>query len=365
MNILIIILFLLFSSFQAQGQTPTPTPGGLCAGTVTTDSVAITVVSDPSNGGGHVWINPAQGSNGCNDSGAGADFSSSGTTEYLKATNYAFVGIPNDAVINGIGLTVEKRGFNGVTTDVEVRLVKANGSLSSANRASGSPWSTTGSDGVSNYGGASDAWGESWVGADINDTDFGAVISATYSGTTSAPGVDCMVLSVCWSAAVPTPTPTPPCTVNADCHLNCCGDCDQDGEVSGAELYLCNQIHLGNADIAECPECDCDINTLISSTDISIIKDNTTECCEQNGACVGNMCVTVTPTFTPTLGPTITAGPEVDSFDNTPAGTPTATGTPTVTPTLTNTLPPDSLPLNAKMQGLGSANAKVVIAPSE
>lgn len=60
--------------------------------------------------------------------------------------------------------------------DKYVNIVKADASLGSENKALGTTWPST--DTYSSYGSNSDLWSETWTPANINDTDFGVVVSA-------------------------------------------------------------------------------------------------------------------------------------------------------------------------------------------
>jgi hypothetical protein len=65
-------------------------------------------------------------------------------------------------------------------TDKRVRIVKSDGSIGLTDKALGTAWNS--SDTTSTYGGYSDRWGETWSASDINDVDFGVVISAYETG---------------------------------------------------------------------------------------------------------------------------------------------------------------------------------------
>lgn len=102
------------------------------------------------------------------------------TTHYLKATNFGF-NIPSDATINGIKVEIEKRGSindgdNDYVRDKTIKIIKADGTLGTTNKAVAGNWDTT--DTYVTYGSSSDLWGETWAPGDINDADFGVVISA-------------------------------------------------------------------------------------------------------------------------------------------------------------------------------------------
>lgn len=107
------------------------------------------------------------------------------TTHYLKATNFGFA-IPGGATIDGIKLEIKKRqnfGTPGIVTDSAVYVVKADATLGSTNKAEVPAWGAALA--YSTYGGSADLWSESWTAADINDADFGFVISASVSNNCS------------------------------------------------------------------------------------------------------------------------------------------------------------------------------------
>lgn len=76
--------------------------------------------------------------------------------------------------------------------DTTVKIVKADGSIGTTNKG-GSHWQDYVDVGLPiplpyiSYGGAADLWDETWTSTDINDADFGVVLSAkrTTSGVTS------------------------------------------------------------------------------------------------------------------------------------------------------------------------------------
>lgn len=63
----------------------------------------------------------------------------------------------------------------GVVDD-EIKIVKSDGSIGTTNKSAGASWPT--SDAYSTYGGPSDLWGETWTAEDINNANFGCVLSA-------------------------------------------------------------------------------------------------------------------------------------------------------------------------------------------
>lgn len=98
-------------------------------------------------------------------------------SHYLKVTNFSF-SIPGGSIIDGIVVEIErKKAGNVTTTDEEVFIIKSDGTLGSENKAdTATVW--PGSDTIVSYGDPSDLWSEAWTPTDINDSDFGVVISA-------------------------------------------------------------------------------------------------------------------------------------------------------------------------------------------
>lgn len=116
-----------------------------------------------------------------NDSDAIASSTTPFTSEYLKSASHGFT-IPSDAQVVGILMQIE-RAINGSLDPVEderIRLVK-DGVVQSTDKAVAGNW--TGSDTTVNYGGETDLWGTSWGAAEINDADFGVVVSVISTDT--------------------------------------------------------------------------------------------------------------------------------------------------------------------------------------
>lgn len=90
---------------------------------------------------------------------------------------------PTNAKTNNGQYATASFGFTSNVVDSEVKIVKADGSIGSTNKAdTGTDWSLS-NDVVASYGANNDLWGETWTAADINDSDFGAVIAANSGGT--------------------------------------------------------------------------------------------------------------------------------------------------------------------------------------
>ena len=147
------------------------------------------------------WSNPTRITASDNSRSQAARASSSSTTQYLKGTNFGFA-IPTGATIVGILVEIERfqSAGGGTMVDLEVKIVKADGTFGTTNKASGTNW--TGTEAFFSYGGASDLWGETWTSADINDADFGVVLRGTMTmgaETNVTADVDSMRITITYS----------------------------------------------------------------------------------------------------------------------------------------------------------------------
>jgi hypothetical protein len=158
-----------------------------------------TVIDDNSNGGAVAWSSVYNVQTSDN-SYAQVNLSVGVTpSDYIKMTNFGFA-IPNGVTILGIEVNIEKKASHasGILDD-EIKLVKG-GVVQSTNKASGSLWSTT--DAVSTYGGSNDLWSTTWSVADINDSNFGVVLSAKWNASSSpSASVDLVTITVYYSTA--------------------------------------------------------------------------------------------------------------------------------------------------------------------
>src|SRR3990167_6957610 len=83
--------------------------------------------------------------------------------------------------------------------DSSVKIVKSDGTIGTTNKASGSAW---GAEAYTTYGSSSDLWGETWAYTDINDVDFGVVISTLgQDGNTPNAEIDHIRITVYYTEA--------------------------------------------------------------------------------------------------------------------------------------------------------------------
>ncbi|MEI6835802.1 MAG: immunoglobulin-like domain-containing protein [Candidatus Falkowbacteria bacterium] len=135
--------------------------------------------------------------------------SSGDVSNYLRVSGFNF-NIPAGATIKGILANIEKSDFSTVgtshITDHVVSLVK-NNVVTGNNKASLSNW--TGSDATSTYGSTSDLWGSTWTPSDINNANFGLVLSVgRTSGGDKQARVDHVSLVVYYTPDTTAPTST-------------------------------------------------------------------------------------------------------------------------------------------------------------
>ncbi|NNT72452.1 T9SS type A sorting domain-containing protein [Flavobacterium sp. IMCC34852] len=132
------------------------------------------------------WTTPGNITNTADANYATAVFATAGNTDNLFGSNYGF-SIPNNAIINGIVLTVNRRtsatNAGRITRDNVVSLVK-NGVIAGNNKAVTTAYGTTFS--VATYGSSTDTWGTTWTAADINAANFGAMISVNANNSLTA-----------------------------------------------------------------------------------------------------------------------------------------------------------------------------------
>lgn len=120
-------------------------------------------------------------------------FNTTGTSlsRYLKGLNFGF-DVPDNATITGIELIINRIRTAGTTGEIEddtIRLVKG-GTVVGDDLSQGDDWKT----GAVNrfFGSSTEMWGTTWTPADVNATNFGAVMSAkgTTAGTDRTGNVD-------------------------------------------------------------------------------------------------------------------------------------------------------------------------------
>lgn len=109
-------------------------------------------------------------------------------SNYLQASNFS-MNIPIHSTVDGIIVEIEKSAsLLSAVTDNQVKLVLPSGSLGTTNKASGSSWSNT--DGYTTYGSSTDTWSAGLTPIDVNDRNFGVVISATANLLAATASID-------------------------------------------------------------------------------------------------------------------------------------------------------------------------------
>ena len=169
------IFVFVFSLLHTQAFTQCINSSTLGGGTFADDNaIAGAAFSDPENGSA--------------DDGSLAVASATLTlfgsrkTHYLKATNFGFA-IPASATICGISVWIKKRATGIIpllysVTDEQVRLV-IGGTITGNNKADADTWTETSA--FTTYGGTSDKWGTTITPAQVNSSNFGVAIAASYN----------------------------------------------------------------------------------------------------------------------------------------------------------------------------------------
>ena len=119
---------------------------------------------------------------------ATASIADGSSSSYLQATNYNFSSIPDNAIILGIKVDINRQASSTSYPPVQDNVVslRKGTTIQATNKASSTSWPTALT--VAPYGGPDDLWGTSWTVLDIKSTNFGVVLSAdvnNISGSTS------------------------------------------------------------------------------------------------------------------------------------------------------------------------------------
>ena len=185
-NILLLVTLTLFLGNFMIAQTAGPNNAGTGVNTTGIGTIS--------------WTNPVN-STAADGISATAVITPNAITNYLKGTNYGFT-IPTGVIIDGIEVIINRKtsANNGsrVTKDDVVSLLKA-GVIVGNNKATVTSYPTTLT--AVTYGSSTDKWGSTWTSADINASNFGAVLAVTANNNLTA-SVDYIQIKVYY-----TPTP--------------------------------------------------------------------------------------------------------------------------------------------------------------
>jgi hypothetical protein len=105
-------------------------------------------------------------STGPNSPGTIVNDSAVGTVAWTNPSN---AGSSDDSYA-----TISAAGYD--VYDEYIKIVKADGTIGTTNKANTGAWAWDYESYIS-YGGSTDLWGETWTPSDINDADFGVVMS--------------------------------------------------------------------------------------------------------------------------------------------------------------------------------------------
>lgn len=124
-------------------------------------------------------------------------------TDYLAATDFGF-SIPSGAQIDGIIAKIKLKTTGG-SEDYSVKLIKADSSLGSEDKAAG-VWPETWAE--DSYGTSTDTWSESWTASDINNSNFGVGLSEENSLSFKYGYVDYIKITIYYTELNPPSAPT-------------------------------------------------------------------------------------------------------------------------------------------------------------
>ena len=227
-----------------------------------------TIVNDTSgpSGASRSWLNP-QLAGYSDDSYATAvvNAESGSTTHYLKATGFG-LSIPQEAVIDGIRVVVERRRDGETATDASVKLVKG-GSVVGQEKGD---WYTNwwAFDTNQSYGGSNDLWNTTWTPSDINNPNFGVA----FAGNAGLPPegneslyVDNIRAMVYYTSLV---------SVSFPLSCDSFGDVDNDGFVSQSDVDLI-AAYIAGGSLSEEQKRRADVNGdgNVSQADLDIVEN--------------------------------------------------------------------------------------------
>lgn len=156
-----------------------------------------TIGENPNFGGsGTLWTNPQYATNSDSLVASTTFTSSNLSSNYLYVRNF-LMGLDDGAIIDGIQVTIRKRGIGAVIDNYVGLVYGPIGSLNitDPNKANANPWANLNTTVV--YGGPTDLWGRTWSYSDLDSPQFGVVISATGDGVgTNGAEVDYILVDV-------------------------------------------------------------------------------------------------------------------------------------------------------------------------
>lgn len=116
-------------------------------------------------------------------------------TNYLVAKDYGFT-LPNDAIVTGIQVRIEKEGTHILDKSLMLTLDGAT-LVGDDNAALVTAW--PGSDTKVVHGGIADEWGLRLTGADVNRACFGVALACISDATGDTPGVDGIEIQITYT----------------------------------------------------------------------------------------------------------------------------------------------------------------------
>lgn len=169
--------------------------------------VTATTSADDNAVGTIAWTTPNNARSYTGFSTAASDTSGvSVQTHYLKIYGFGYA-VPSTATILGIEVEIIKNAATATAcVDTVVKLIKASGALGTDNKADTVTAWPGAQNRVITYGSPTDLWGDTWTPSDVNNSNFGAALSATSTNTgIGPPNVYAIRVNVYYTGANTTP----------------------------------------------------------------------------------------------------------------------------------------------------------------
>jgi hypothetical protein len=153
------------------------------------DTMAIVLAGSSQN-----WANGANIYASDNSDAAPAGITSAQFTNYLGAKDFGF-SLPNDAIVTGIQVRIEKEGVH--VFDKHVYLTLDGAAVVGDDKKIAGAWPS--SDTKIIHGAVDDEWGLRLTGADVNKCTFGCVVACTADATGDTPTVDGIEIQITYT----------------------------------------------------------------------------------------------------------------------------------------------------------------------
>jgi len=124
------------------------------------------------------------------------------STDFARAANFDFSSIDAGSTIDGMQVRFDRSRGSGPCTTEHVHIVDETGTVQTGtDRSSGETWPVTASEAAQTEGSISDLWGLTPSTANVQDIDWGFVVSATTGDGNMNCRYDFADMAIEWTAA--------------------------------------------------------------------------------------------------------------------------------------------------------------------